>query len=1825
MADIDSISIELTANTQSAEDSIQRLIDTLRMLNAAAMDSAKESKVAQSIRNLAKAAREVSPSSAKNVLDLTLALREMAKIGDLSSLADAGKNLTGLAKAVNSLGKAGNGFDGMAKGLRETGEAFDSIRDKDVGKVQQIADDLSGMTRGPLFTSNVENEGPELGGMSTPSIGGSEKILSSNPYITLTSMSTPSIGGSEIAEEVESIVQGADSIMDKLGGIAQGAEGTGGELEDLLNANSKLSGEFETLIEDASDTSDKLGNIGDSSRFAKMSLAEMESIIGSVESQLQALTGSAENANEAIREVSGSELPTQSPYQSTKIGEFDVSERFANFRMEPLENGFTEANDSARWFSLSISDVTNALKDMFNSGISRVIGGLSMFFNRARESEEETKSFKERLTELFGVSNRFSTGIVTFGKGISTIPRYFGGQFIGSIQRAVKGFTGLYKSIARVARYRLIRSAIKLLTQGIGEGIKNLYAWSKTADHTFAASMDRIATASQYMGNSFAAMASPLVNAISPAIDFIADRFVELFNLINQIFARLSGATSYTAAKKVAAQWEDASKSASGSAKKAADEIKRTLLGFDEINKLNDNNKSSSSGGSGSGTSGANASSMFETRPIEGGVSSFADQLKSAFENANWKELGTTLGEKVNELVEKINFADAGKKVGKAINAWFSTKYWTLETINFTDIGKKIAEFLNKGLEEIDFKTLGASLVQNMTIIGDLVIGWFTNFNWGAFASDLSDFVKGMYDQLTKWFKKQDWKKIGTDIGNAIAEFVGNIDYAGLANSFYEALDAAMTAGLELLGNFFDALADKFKTAVNWDSLSDGARTAITAVTAIISAGLLAVGGVLAFSGANIPLGIGLLAAGAVGLGTAISLNADLSDWIEKHIELLKGILSGALLVIGGILTFTGANLPLGLGLMAAGAVGLAGTVGANFDIIVEQLRGPILAATSLISGALLLLGVISLIGGAIPLGIGLLLAGTAGLASAVAANWDSLKDIGKTAIKKVKEGWESIKSLAVSATVAIATKAKELWDSVKKGWDNLKKDALSFAVGVINGVVGWWDSVKGWWNGLVKKGASFAVSVINGVAGWWDSVKGWWNGLVKKGASFAVSVVNGVAGWWDSVKGWWNGLVKKGADFAVGVINDARDWWKNVSNWWNGVVGSLTVTIEPELDKTTLEIVEALNSGNYEKALELAGGNDPTKVNAAVAADEEYRINSHNQNRGFFGSLWELLFPTAYAEEDEDNYYSRYTAGLQKDNQKLSGVATKLGQSVDKNTAGLIKNTAGLNENANSYGINTQINTVSGVAPIDGMSTWVLPSIDVPVNAVPGEGFQTSRYQTGPNSFTLNPIKDTVVGVQADLIGKVPGSKSLTDEYGESFDTKINLTGKTDDSKTPIGIFGASFLTKSNLTGKTVDSKTLSDVFGTMFGTKSKLTGKTDDSKIVPDIYGTSFNTQSKLTGKAPGSKTLPDLFGASFNTQSKLTGKVFGSKTLTDVYGASFNTKSKLTGKAAGSLTFPEIFGTVLSGVVAKLTGKDPGSKTFGGIFGTVLSGVLAKLTGKDPGSKTFGGIFGTVLSGVLAKLTGKERGSMSIEDIFGTALTILAFLAQGWLGSPTGNLGLDNLMSEVVANLLRGWGGTPISALGLENLRTTIKAELQIDQNRKKVVLRSDAHDANTWTLETQALGGIFESGKWSKIPQYAGGTMNAATHGSLFLAGEAGPEIVGHVGGRTEVLNKSQLAAAMYSAVHSAMSGVSLEANVYTGGGNDGSDYDTMYSAMYDAFTAAMARSDERDREKVQLMREIASKEFTAEVTASSIAQGMTRMNRRAGTTVVPVGT
>lgn len=378
----------------------------------------------------------------------------------------------------------------------------------------------------------------------------------------------------------------------------------------------------------------------------------------------------------------------------------------------------------------------------------------------------------------------------------------------------IKGFaTGIGKvvgSFKRILRYRIIRSVIREVSQAFGEGIKNLYGWSTMVGGKFAASMNQITTALTYFKNSVGAAVAPIINALAPAIDFLIDKVVALINVINQLFARLTGASSWTKAIKKATDYEDAIGGAGGAAKEAL----KYLAPFDELNVL-----PSDKGGGGGSSSGADYSGMFEEmESFSDGVSTFADKLKEAFSSGDWEGLGTLLGDKINELAEKIDFAGIGAKIGEYINGLFTTKYWTLKETNFTKIGADIATFLNNMLGGIDFDVIGRTVAQKFTVLGDLIIGFLEETDWSIVGKSIGNYIKGSLDELSEWIDEIDWGETLSAVVTGLIDFIAGLDLTGIIGSL---LGAAKKILNGLIEGIVGLLTDEKTWKLVWAWLQD--------------------------------------------------------------------------------------------------------------------------------------------------------------------------------------------------------------------------------------------------------------------------------------------------------------------------------------------------------------------------------------------------------------------------------------------------------------------------------------------------------------------------------------------------------------------------------------------------------------------------------------------------------------------------------------------------------------------------------------------------------------------------------------------------------------------------------------------------------------------------------------------------------------------------------------------------------------------------------------------------------------------------------------------
>lgn len=240
---------------------------------------------------------------------------------------------------------------------------------------------------------------------------------------------------------------------------------------------------------------------------------------------------------------------------------------------------------------------------------------------------------------------------------------------------------------------------------------------------------------------------------------------------------------------------------------------------------------------------------------------------------------------------------------------------------------------------------------------------------------------------------------------SAIAELFTGVFLLALGAIFtFSGAHILLGLGLMVIG----ALAVWDAVSTNWGAIASYLQGSIGLIFGIVSGALLAIGAILVFSGASIPLGLGLMIAGAIGLAATVATNWDsIIAALQGPMGKLVAIISGVLLVLGAVLTFSGAAIGLGIGLMVAGAAGLAAVAAVNWDSIVTALQGPVGKIVAIVSAALLVLGVILLFTGAgIPLGLGLIAAGAAGLAVAIIPNWDFIADAVKNAWNNVKNWW---------------------------------------------------------------------------------------------------------------------------------------------------------------------------------------------------------------------------------------------------------------------------------------------------------------------------------------------------------------------------------------------------------------------------------------------------------------------------------------------------------------------------------------------------------------------------------------------------------------------------------------------------------------------------------------------------------------------------------------------------------------------------------------------------------------------------------------------------
>lgn len=662
------------------------------------------------------------------------------------------------------------------------------------------------------------------------------------------------------------------------------------------------------------------------------------------------------------------------------------------------------------------------------------------------------------------------------------------------------------------------------------------------------------------------------------------------------------------------------------SANEKAKKLQRTLMGFDEINKLTDNSDMSSStsdggtkddSGSGGGIdlSGAIAAALADyeaiwDKALENSVNKaqeYADRITSVFSNmwgmikgGDFEGLGKYIAGGVDFLFEKINSVFNWERLGPGITAFVNGYTRTVNSL----------------VDNINWTQMGGAIGDGVNVLTNTLYLYLTGIDWVNIGKSFATGLNGMIDNI-------DWDILGRTIGAWIMKipkmvygFVTTLDWSGLGTAFGSALNGALkefdgkmiAEGINGLVNGILTAIKSFIKEVNWDDVAK----AIGDILGNLDWGTLAKVG-LALAAAKLVAGFGTLLNKAIsntlvdflgeGMKTAIlGIGRKISTGVSSFMtdgtimNTIKGFGKKISSAIGGI-SFS--DIIATLGTKLSGITGVFKLLGT--DISAAFSSGGIFSAIQTgFSGLLGIIGPWGLVIGAAIAGI-----------IAIFCNWDKVKEFFTVTLptwwnETVLPWFESLpeffselpgkifekiitlkeKFIEWAATIweTASTKVQEIRDGIVNFFAELP-GKIGYAIGFTLGkLASWWLEVFVWATENIPKIIENIVTFFAELPGKiWDAIISAkdkfveWAGNIWGYLSTKVpEMITGVVNFFTELPGKiWNAIVS-----AVGKVGE---WCKNLYNKVKEEVPKITkkvVDYFKELPDKILDIGKNIVSG---------------------------------------------------------------------------------------------------------------------------------------------------------------------------------------------------------------------------------------------------------------------------------------------------------------------------------------------------------------------------------------------------------------------------------------------------------------------------------------------------------------------------------------------------------------------------------------------------------------------------------------------------------------------
>lgn len=649
------------------------------------------------------------------------------------------------------------------------------------------------------------------------------------------------------------------------------------EYTEISNQIEKAEQKFNKLLEKQEQMQREGKDNGVAWERLNTKIEEAKSEIGYAKEELQTLVSTGKAFTFGSDTEQYAKLSQQLKYAANDLSVLSQRHDILTQKTAETESSYVRLGDAIR---NAFSTIGKGLVNIPIVTIQKGISGLLSVFQKLENTIKNTviSSFKR----LGSVSKNVLSNM---GKNANS---------------ANKGFSGIGMSLKNILKYgfgiRSIYALVNKFRSAVKDGFSNLYKESER----FKNSVDSLKASLLTLKNALATAFAPIVQVALPYVQQLVEWLTKAADAVGQLTAALLGQKSYTRAiKQTTAALKEETKASN-----------KQLSSLDKLNNLTSQSADDSDVGSGLMFEEVPISDkwkniadwlkdMWENSDFYELGKMLGEKLKSILDNIPWNEikekarkLGKSLASLINGFIEVEGLGySIGRTLAEALNTAFEFLNAFVHELHWESVGKFIADSINGFFQNIDWDLIYDTFITTAEGIGNAINSFVDNLDWDAIATAISNFFNTLIDTIYTFITTTDWVALGTKLGKTISDAFTGIDWTKAGQTVGEAFKA-----------FFSFIATTIEN-VDWWAVGESVKNFLVGIDwagvadAFFEAVGTAIGGLAAFLGGLIAEGVenarqyfqdkieeagGNVVEGIlVGIAEAL---VNIGNWIKEHI-----------------------------------------------------------------------------------------------------------------------------------------------------------------------------------------------------------------------------------------------------------------------------------------------------------------------------------------------------------------------------------------------------------------------------------------------------------------------------------------------------------------------------------------------------------------------------------------------------------------------------------------------------------------------------------------------------------------------------------------------------------------------------------------------------------------------------------------------------------------------------------------------------------------------------------------------------------------------------